>query len=108
VEHTRGRTATTHSKTGAASELLVAADLLGRGIDAFRAVSPDAPCDLMALKGITSARVEVKTVPKRAKTGLPYRVRYQDWGKCDILALYYPAEGLIEYWPALDTIFPRA
>jgi len=49
------------STTGAASELFVSADLLCRGFDVFRAVSPCCSCDLIAVKGKLFLRIEVKT-----------------------------------------------
>ena len=52
----------THSKLGAAAELRVCADLLQRGFEVFRAVSPDASADLVIFKqGGPILRVEVKT-----------------------------------------------
>jgi hypothetical protein len=46
---------------GAVSELRVASDLLARGYDVFRAVSPVCSCDLVALKNGNLHRVEVRT-----------------------------------------------
>lgn len=36
---------------GAVSEMMAAVDLLRRGYEVFRALSPNAGCDLIALKG---------------------------------------------------------
>lgn len=47
---------------GAISELMVATDLLSRGFEVFRALSPCASCDLIAqLPGKPPVRIEVKT-----------------------------------------------
>jgi len=46
---------------GAASEMLVAADLLLKGYHVFRSMSPACPCDLAILKGNKMLRVEVTT-----------------------------------------------
>jgi hypothetical protein len=50
-----------HGTTGAVHELMVAVDLVVRGYEVFRAVSPSCSCDLIALKGGKALRVEVKT-----------------------------------------------
>lgn len=47
--------------TGAISELAVATDLLRRGFEVFRSLSPTASCDLAILRGDRFLRVEVKT-----------------------------------------------
>jgi hypothetical protein len=49
--------------TGAISELVVCTDLLQKGYDVFRALSPSSACDLVALKNGQCYRVEVKTRP---------------------------------------------
>lgn len=54
----RGKTSAT---TGAISELRVAVDLLAKGYDVFRALSPSCPCDLVILKEGRLLRVEVRT-----------------------------------------------
>ena len=47
--------------TGALHELLACADLVSRGYDVFRAVSPSCPCDLIAMRDGNLFRVEVTT-----------------------------------------------
>ena len=47
--------------TGAIGELRVCVDLLKRGYNVFRAVSPSCPCDLMVCSGEQMWRVEVRT-----------------------------------------------
>lgn len=46
---------------GAISELLVSVDLMNRGFNIFRSLSPHAPCDLVATRGEGTFRIEVKT-----------------------------------------------
>lgn len=49
------------STIGAMTELLVCADLIARGYDVFRAVSPACYCDLVARKGDLTLHVEART-----------------------------------------------
>lgn len=56
------------SNKGAYKELLVAAVLTKAGWDVYRAVSPAALCDLLAVKGLRTLRIEVKSPVKK---GLP-------------------------------------
>lgn len=51
----------TYATTGAISELRVAVDLLAKGYDVFRALSPNCPCDLAILKDGKLLRIEVRT-----------------------------------------------
>lgn len=46
---------------GAIKELMVSVDLMNKGYQVFRAFSPQAPCDLIALKDGKCLRVEVTT-----------------------------------------------
>lgn len=48
---------------GALSELRVSCDLIDRGYSVFRALSPNAPCDLVVIKAHQVLRVEVKSNP---------------------------------------------
>lgn len=48
-------------KSGAVKELLVAADLLLKGYDVFRSVSPSSSCDMIILAKGRCLRVEVTT-----------------------------------------------
>lgn len=50
-----------NSRTGAFSELVVSIDLLRRGYHVFRALNPDACCDLVAVKDEQVLRIEVRT-----------------------------------------------
>ena len=73
--------------TGAISELDVCAHLMRRGVHVFRAQSPHAPCDLIALHGNRAYRVEVKSAKlsgKRTVFPAPSSDRF------DVLALALP------------------
>jgi PD-(D/E)XK endonuclease len=54
---------------GAANELRVCTDLLTRGWSVFRSVSPNCPCDLIAMRGSKILRVEVRTGYRNPSTG---------------------------------------
>ena len=43
------------------AELVIAADLMQKGYDVFRALSPHCFCDLLAVKAGRTIRVEVRT-----------------------------------------------
>lgn len=90
---------------GALSEMMACADLIRRGFHVFRAVSPSAPCDLVAVSEAGTYRVEVKTAGRRAngrvskpKIAPAVRVRY------DVVA-YVVHDGEIVYepeWPKVS------
>lgn len=50
-----------NNTVGAMSELFVAADLMKRGYNVFRAVSPSCFCDLIAIKNDNMLNIEVRT-----------------------------------------------
>lgn len=84
---------------GGAHELIVAADLVKRGMFVFRAVTQHAPCDIAILDGPNLWRVEVKT-GYRARTGRLYHTPTTHDG-FDILAVV-EASGRITYSPQRD------
>ena len=94
----RGKTSAT---TGAISELRVAIDLLAKGYDVFRALSPNCPCDLAILKDHKLLRIEVRTT-HISTSGKMYRTISQtdDKGNIDIYARVLPDK--IIYEPELD------
>ena len=53
------------SSVGAASELIVAVHLMNCGYHVYRSMSPDAPCDLVAVGDGRTLRIEVKTASTR-------------------------------------------
>ena len=87
------------SDKGAWGESLVCADLLKRGVHVYRAISPSAPCDLMALVDDKLARIEVKTVTMSDHPS----VFVKSHESHDILALVFPA-GEVHYYPSLDGV----
>lgn len=53
---------------GTISELIVCSDLLQMGFYVFRSVTPNSPCDLIALIGGNAIQIEVKTSVYNLKT----------------------------------------
>ena len=85
---------------GAASELCVAVDLLRKGYHVFRAFSPGAACDLIAMRDDGQCvRVEVKTAT--VVNGRVFCDIKGQIGKFDLLALVFP-HGLIRYLPQVE------
>jgi endogenous inhibitor of DNA gyrase (YacG/DUF329 family) len=72
---------------GAIGELAVSIDLMKKGFEVFRNVSPHGDCDLIIMKNGSVARVEVRSASKNAKTGKVYTPTGHG-GKADILAIY--------------------
>lgn len=60
------------AKKGAMNELKAAAWLVEQGYDVYRAVSPDAPFDLVAFDGEELFAVEVKTMSRCIQNGKTY------------------------------------
>lgn len=85
----RMRNATAHkmsrSTVGAMAEILVSLDLMKRGFHVFRALSPNASCDLAIVNDRQFLRVEVKT-SYRTRSGTIYSPQVKA-GTHDILAL---------------------
>lgn len=78
---------------------MVCVDLLRKGWHVFRAVSPQSPCDLIAIKGICTIQIEVRTAGTRSKKGKIYAPKH---GKHDVLAVVKDFQ--IEYSPALPVV----
>lgn len=90
---------TSTGTTGVVSELRVAIDLLYRGYNVFRALSPNGPCDLAILKEDKLLKVEVKTAyysPHGGSIHMP-KPRTKDY---DVLASVL--HDKIIYEPSLD------
>ena len=81
---------------GALGELKVAADLMLRGFEVFRALSPSCSADLVIHKDGLTQRVEVRT-GVYAQSGS--RVVNDKTHRADILAIAYPNE--VSYEPPL-------
>lgn len=83
---------------GAVSELLVAADLMSKGYEVFRALSPASSCDLAILKNGALLRVEVRTMTL-TRTG---KLTCDRSHRADILAAPVVNDGnRIVYEPSL-------
>ena len=88
------------SEKGTSSELIVATDLLGRGFEVFRSLSPDGSCDLIALKDGRALRIEVKTARTTGKRHKTYPAAPNELH--DVLAVVIPGVySAIDYSPAL-------
>jgi hypothetical protein len=91
-----------NTATGALSELLVATDLMRRGYDVFRALSPSSPCDLIILQGVATQRVEVRTGHRSPTGRLIAPIGNKDVGRSDIVAIVYDKGKHIVYLPAFE------
>jgi hypothetical protein len=89
------------SSTGALSELRVAVDLLSKGYEVFRALSPSASCDIIALRAGKILRIESRTATYR-KDGIRNSKKplSKDVGRQDVFAWVLP--DCIQYEPALE------
>ena len=89
---------------GAMSELLAAADLLKKGFEVYRNVSPCGSVDLIIRKGQTLLSVEVRTARRDTKSNKVYCPRKNI--RSDILALVF--KDIISYEPELHDSVPDA
>ncbi len=87
------------SDRGAISELAVAVDLMYRGFEVFRALSPASSCDLIIYRDGKALRVEVKTDRRLAFKTHRKKEGSKFLEKTDIVAI--PMEGYIDYYPTL-------
>lgn len=88
---------------GAIAELAVSVDLLSRGYEVFRALSPHCSCDLAINLGGRLIRVEVRTGRLNSTGGLTYGKFERDMGRQDIYAVR-TKEGEITYFPDPETL----
>lgn len=70
---------------GAAAELIVAADLMRKGHAVYRALSPNAPFDLVSFLEGDMTRIEVRSAHERKDRSLSCLVTQHD--DCDLYAL---------------------
>lgn len=85
---------------GAIGELIVAADLLSKGYEVFRAVSQAASCDLIVLKAGACLRIEVRTNGIDLANERLYPLKKKaDAGKQDHFAMVLPSR--VVYLPPL-------
>ena len=79
----------TNVTLGAMQEYKVMLLLMERGFDVFRAVSPSASCDLIAMKDGSMKRIEVRTARYIGKNG--DKINYPKKNiRADIVALVLP------------------
>jgi hypothetical protein len=88
--------------TGAVAELIVCADLLQRGFEVFRAVSPGATCDLIALKEGRSLRVQVRTASVTVTGSIQIR-QPEHPERHDTIALVLVSQHIVSYSPELPS-----
>ena len=88
--------------SGAINELRIVVDLLSRGFDMFRAVSPSCSCDLIGLRDGRCYRIEVTKGKYRSRTNGPSYLTWvpHDPAKYDILALIMPDDAIL-YMPEI-------
>lgn len=80
---------------GTRAELLVCCDLLVKGYEVFRNVSPHGTCDLVALKSDNIFRIEVKSGNVRSSGRISHAPAYYK-GHFEVLAVVLP-DGKILY-----------
>ncbi len=92
---------TSRATTGTISELRVAVDLMCKGYNIFRALSPSSPCDLIILQDGQSLKLEVRTTYKTTGEKIyANRMKRDDPNNIDIYAWVLPDE--IVYEPPLE------
>lgn len=89
---------------GAISELAVCLDLMSRGAEVFRAMSPASSCDLAILIRGHLFRVEVRTGTRQPSGKLFSPRSGKDEGRQDIWAVVDKESGEIEYNPPFDEV----
>jgi hypothetical protein len=94
--HSAGAIYLSSGQQGAISEMLVSVDLMARGWDVFRAVSPHASCDLVAVNGQRALRVEVTGSDRRGD-------KIKERHRWDVLAMVHNGTSVI-YEPALPVV----
>jgi hypothetical protein len=82
---------------GALSELIVSADLLARGYEVFRALSPSCSCDLIIFRDGRQHRVEVRTGSLTLSGSRSFPFSERDKGRSDIAAVVYCRHEIIYY-----------
>lgn len=71
---------------GAISELIVSSDLMKKGFSVFKSLSPSCFCDVIAVKGDVTLKIEIRTGYKRANGTIFYPTKTH--GKIDIFGIY--------------------
>lgn len=91
---------------GAIAELIVSTDLLQKGYETFRALSPSCSCDLLALLDGKIIRIEVRTGYK----GFNGRISYPTTNfRADVMAVVLHSTKEIIYKPQLSgQVIPKS
>jgi hypothetical protein len=100
-------TLSSHCKSGsigACAEIVVCADLLRRGYDVYRSISPNADCDLIVGQRGALVRVEVKSAKVKGNRTTYHRHKLCKT-KYDVLAIVSLNENRILYTPDLSLLF---
>ena len=87
--------------TGAIAELYVAIDLMRKGYEVFRALSPASSCDLAILKERALVRVEVRTGYRNKSGKVSCSWNESDGPRHDVLAIVLLKELAVIYRPEL-------
>ena len=95
--YSKNQTLNSMADLGAASEMIVIADLLLRGFSVFRSMSPACKCDLLAMDSRNHFKIEVKTATRNSRGflrfGTPSKNRF------DFLALVLLDSKTVVYRP---------
>ncbi len=91
-----------NGQVGYVAELLVAADLLSKGFDVFRAVNPNAACDLVACRSGALSRIEVKYIADPKPVNVRRAIQH-NLAKFDTLAVV-DSNGQIVYSTVSDLL----
>jgi hypothetical protein len=86
-------------QVGAMTELMVCVDLIKRGYEVFRAVSPASSCDIAILKNNQLLRIEVKTGYRYLNGAIGSGYGENQKGRFDILAIVIHKTNEIIYQP---------
>jgi len=95
------------SSIGSANELLVCADLLTRGMDIYKAVSPGAPYDLLAIFAGVIIRIEVTTRQGKCCIASAYEKKMRR-RTVDMVAVVETLTSRITYMPEINHAFTLA
>lgn len=83
---------------GAISELMIAADLMSRGYQVFRCLSPHSFCDLVAFKGDECRKIEVRSGIYNEKRQLRFPTDSQG---AEEFGVYVPEDKSVHYLPVV-------
>lgn len=92
---------------GACAEMVVCVDLLRRGYDVFRSVSPNSECDLIVSHKGKLCRVEVKSARYAGRRRMEYGRKRLNKTKFDVLALVFLRDNSVCYQPSLAQFFEQ-